>query len=80
MPTSILCVALTALGQRSGLTAYRRVATSNVQSSGGRIQDTGERRVVVALRIPVLLDCRKPFPPYDNKHVPQHRLSHLWTD
>ena len=25
--------------------------------------------VVVALRIPVLLDCRNPLPPYDNKHV-----------
>jgi hypothetical protein len=34
----------------------------------------------VALHIPVLLDCRKPFPPYDNKHVPRHRLSRLWTD
>ena len=43
VPTSILCVALTALGQRSGLTACRRVATSNVQSSGGRIQDTGRQ-------------------------------------
>jgi hypothetical protein len=27
----------------------------------------GERCVVVALRIPVLLDCRKPFPPYKIK-------------
>ena len=24
----------------------------------------------MALRIPVLLDCRKPFPPIHNKHVP----------
>jgi hypothetical protein len=23
--------------------------------------------------IPVPLDCRKPFPPYDNKHVPLQR-------
>ena len=30
--------------------------------------------MVVALRIPVLLDCREPFPPYHNKHVPLHRL------
>jgi hypothetical protein len=30
--------------------------------------------VVVALRIPVLLDCPEPFPPYHNKHVPLHRL------
>jgi hypothetical protein len=27
----------------------------------------GERCVVVALCIPVLLDCRKPFPPYKIK-------------
>jgi hypothetical protein len=32
--------------------------------------------VVVALRIPVLLDCRKPFQPYHNKHVPLHTGSH----
>ena len=42
VPTSLLCVAVTALGQRSGLTAYRRVATSNLQSSC-RIQDTGRQ-------------------------------------
>jgi hypothetical protein len=35
--------------------------------------------VVVALRIPVLLDCRKPFPPYHNKHVPLHTGSHVCT-
>ena len=33
--------------------------------------------MVVALRIPVLLDCCKPFPPYDNKHVPQQALSSM---
>jgi hypothetical protein len=27
-----------------------------------------------------LLDCRKPFPPYDNKHVPLQRGSHVWID
>jgi hypothetical protein len=30
---------------------------------------------VVALRIPVLLDCRNRSPPTDNKHMPLHRLS-----
>ena len=37
----------------------------------------GERCAVVALRTPTLFDCRKPSPPYNNKHAP---LQSVWVD